>query len=129
LLDSNWLFHRGEIPTTNQVIAAGYDDAQWQHIDVPHDYILSGEFASTNDRGHGYLPYDVGWYRKRFTIPASDQGKDLKLDFDGVFLDSQVWLNGQSLGRHASGSTPFSYDITKLAKVGSGENVLVVRVD
>ena len=99
-----------------------------QRIDVPHDYVLSGAYSSTNDRNHGYLPVDVGWYRKRLIIPKSDEGKILSLDFDGVFRDSEVWLNGQSLGRHAGGYTPFSYDITHVANVG-GENVIAVRVD
>ena len=84
------------------MIAGDYDDATWQHVDLPHDYVLDGTYASTNDRGHGYLPLDVGWYRKHFVIPASDQGKILKLDFDGVFRDSQVWLEPAN----SSGGTP-----------------------
>ena len=87
-----------------------------------------GAYSPTNPRDHGYLPEDVGWYRKHFVIPKSDADKILKLDFDGVFRDSQVWLNGQFLGRHPSGYTPFSYDITKVAKLGE-ENVIAVRVD
>ena len=127
-LDANWSFHLGDISPNNEVIAAGYDDKAWKSVDVPHDYVLDGTYSATNDRGHGYLPLDVGWYRKRIVIPASDAGKILKLDFDGVFRDSEVWFNGQSLGRHPSGYTPFSYDITKLAKLGA-ENVIAVRVD
>ena len=131
LLDAGWLFHLSDISPTDQVITANFDDAQWQHVDLPHDYILDGKYAQSDDRkvrGHGYLPYDVGWYRKRFTIPPSAKGKILRLDFEGAYRDSHVWLNGQLLGRHASGYTPFSFDVTKLAKVG-GENLLVVRVD
>src|SRR6476660_2618386 len=74
LLDADWLFHPGDISPTDQVITAGFDDAQWQHVDVPHDYVLGGKYAQSDDRkvrGHGYLPYDVGWYRKRLVIPAS----------------------------------------------------------
>jgi len=128
LLDADWLFHLGDITPNNQVVLSSFDDGQWQRVQVPHDYVLDGIYSSKNDRGHGYLPYDVGWYRKRFVIPEGDRGKILKLDFDGVFRDSEVWLNGQSLGRHQSGYTPFSYDITKLAKLGA-ENVIAVRVD
>ena len=85
------------------------------------------ELQSTNDRSHGYLPVQVAWYRKHFSIPQADQGKILHLEFDGVFRDSQVWLNGQLLGRHLSGYTPFQFDITQTARYGA-ENVLVVRV-
>jgi beta-galactosidase len=130
-LDAGWAFHLGDVSPNNDVITAAYDDRQWQRIDVPHDYVLEGTYANSKEktqRGHAYLPANVAWYRKHFTIPASDQGKVLRLDFDGVFRDSQVWLNGQPLGRHQSGYTPFTYDITQSAKVGA-DNVLVVRVD
>ena len=130
LLDADWRFHLDDISPNDAVIKAGYDDAAWKKISVPHDYVFDGRLYNSgkNDRGHGYLPYTVGWYRKHLVIPKSDAGKILKLDFDGVFRDSEVWFNGQSLGRHQSGYTPFSYDITKLAKLG-GENVIAVRVD
>ena len=127
LLDADWLFHLNDL-AGNEAVAPAYDDSQWRHIDVPHDYVQEGTYDANNVRSHGYLPYEPAWYRKHFTIPASDQGKILRLDFDGVFRDSKVWLNGQFLGEHPSGYTPFSYDITQIAKPGS-ENVIVVRVD
>ncbi len=131
LLDADWSFHLVDIRPGNQAISADYNDASSRHVDLPHDYVLDGTYTPMDDkpgRTHGYLPVDVGWYRKRFVIPASDNGKILSLDFDGVFRDSQVWLNGYLLGRHPGGYTPFSYDITKLAKPGT-ENVIAVRVD
>jgi beta-galactosidase len=131
LLDANWRFHLGDISPSDQVTQEKFDDSQWQQIDVPHDYVLGGQYSKSDnhaERGHGYLPYDVGWYRKTIVIPESMRGKILSLDFDGVFRASDLWLNGQHLGKHLSGYTPFSYDITKLAKIGS-ENTIVVRVD
>jgi beta-galactosidase len=131
LLDADWRFHRGDVSASNEVVSATFDDSAWQKVRLPHDYVLDGTYANSPDRevrNHGYLPYPVAWYRKNFSIPKSDQGKMLRLDFDGVFRDSEVWLNGEYLGRHPCGYTPFSYDITKLAKVG-GENVITVRVD
>jgi len=130
LLDADWLFHPGDLSGT-QAVPPDYDDTQWQRVNVPHDYVLEGTYARTTNfviRCHAYLPYTPAWYRKHFFIPASDQGKILRLDFDGVYRDSQVWLNGQFLGRHPSGYTPFSYDITGIAKTGA-ENVITVRVD
>src|SRR5207244_7923122 len=120
--------HLGDITPNDEAVASKYDDGQWRRVDLPHDYILEGKYSSTLDRGHGYLPLDVGWYRKHFSILESDRGKILKLDFDGAFRDSEVWLNGESLGRHPSGYTPFSFDISKIARLGA-ENVIAVRVD
>src|SRR5215472_1031424 len=130
LLDGDWMFHAGDISSNDQqhVTSPGYDDRQWKRIDVPHDYGLDGAYNPTNSRRNGYLPMDVAWYRKRFTIPESDGGRILHLEFGGVFRDSQVWLNGQFLGRHASGYTGFYYDISKAARSGA-ENVIAVSVD
>ncbi|HEX4119146.1 MAG TPA: beta-galactosidase GalA [Verrucomicrobiae bacterium] len=131
LLDADWRFHRGEISNSNEVTSATFDDRDWQPVNLPHDYVLDGSYSySTNRwvRGHGYLPYDVGWYRKRLFIPQSAAGKILRLDFDGSYRESEVWLNGQFLGLHKSGYTPFSFDVSQLAKSGA-ENILTVRVD
>jgi len=127
LLDADWLFHLGEMPS-DEVAAPAYDDTRWQHINIPNDYVLNGTYDRTNDEKHGYLPVEIGWYRKHFTIPAFDYGKILRLDFDGVFRDSEVWVNGQYLGRHPSGYTPFSYDISTIAMPGR-ENIVAVRGD
>jgi beta-galactosidase len=127
-LDPDWRFHLGDISPSDQVIAAKYDDAQWQHVHLPHDYGLDGNYDEKNARNHGYLPFDVGWYRKHFVILPSDKERVLRLDFDGVFRDAQVWLNGQVLGKHAGGYAPFSFDISKVAHFGE-DNLLVVRVD
>ncbi len=128
LLDANWMFHLGDLSSSNEVIAPSYDDRRWRRVDVPHDYVLDGTYSPTNSRNHGYLRYRVGWYRKHFVIPESDRGRILQLDFDGVFRDSEVWVNGRFMGRHRSGYTPFRYDITKVARCG-GQNVITVRVD
>jgi beta-galactosidase len=129
LLDADWRFHRGDVSDSNAVISAAFDDRQWQVVHLPHDYMLDdAAYNPTNNRSHGYLSYTVGWYRKHLAIPASDEGRVLRLDFDGVFRDCEVWLNGTFLGRHPGGYTPFSYDISTLVKPGE-DNVISVRVD
>ena len=130
LLDAGWLFHRGEISGNDHdlVAATGFADSQWQSVNLPHDYVLDGTYNSTNERNHGYLPVTTAWYRRHLFIPQGDQGKSLELQFDGVFRDSQVWLNGQFLGRHQSGYSGFSFDITKAAHYGA-DNVITVYVD
>jgi beta-galactosidase len=127
-LDADWRFHRGDVDNSNQVLSVGFDDSQWQRVNLPHDYVLDGTYDRTNEQMHGYLPLEVGWYRKKLLIPESPGHRILRLDFDGAYRDSSVWLNGQFLGRHPSGYTPFSFDITKLAWPGT-ENLVVVRVD
>jgi len=128
-LDFDWRFHRGDIPGvlpdhyTNEdlspsavFLTPAYDDSAWQKINVPHDYIVEGTFDPKSEIQHGYLPVESGWYRKTISIPAADQGRRLWLEFDGVYRDSQMWLNGHFLGRHASGYTSFYYDVSDFAK-------------
>jgi beta-galactosidase len=117
----------------NSAVATGaaaekFDDRSWTQVSVPHDFVVEQPFDQTADRNHGYHPVGVGWYRKEFTIPASDRGKTLWLEFEGVYRNSTVWLNGQVLGHHASGYTSFYYDISQAANYG-GKNVLAVRAD
>jgi beta-galactosidase len=139
-LDFDWRFHRGDIPgilpnnSTNQnfspaaeFLSSAYDDSSWQRVDVPHDYIVEGAFDPKAEKQHGYLPVEPGWYRKTISIPANE-GRRLWLEFDGVYRDSQMWLNGHFLGRHAGGYTSFCYDVSEVAKPGTN-NLLVVRVD
>ena len=140
-LDLDWRFHRGDIPgvlldnSTNQnlsptsdFLGLAYDDSSWQRVNIPHDYIVEGAFDPKAEKQHGYLPVEPGWYRKTISIPAADQGRRLWLEFDGVYRDSQMWLNGHFLGRHASGYTSFHYDVSDVAEPGAN-NLLVVRVD
>ena len=140
-LDADWRFHRGDIsgvlleahdsqelsPST-EFLKPTYDDSSWQTVSVPHDYVIEGSFDPKADEAHGYLPVEPGWYRKTISIPAADKGRRLWLEFDGVYRDSQMWLNGHFLGRHASGYTSFHYDVSEIARPGA-DNLLVVRVD
>ena len=116
-------------------VKPGFDDGQWRTVDLPHDWAVELPFATNADFHHGFKPVgtnfpenSIGWYRREFTLPASDKGKRLWVEFDGVYRDSLVWLNGHCLGRNPSGYNSFRYDITKAAICGE-TNVLVVRVD
>ena len=140
-LDFDWRFHPGDIPgvltdsstggnlsPTPNFLSPAYDDSSWQSVNVPHDYIVEGTFDPKVDEAHGYLPVEPAWYRKTIWIPAADQGRRLWLEFDGVYRDSQMWLNGHFLGRHVSGYTSFCYDVSDFAMPGTN-NLLVVHVD
>ncbi len=106
----------------------GFVDKSWRHVDLPHDYVVEGTFDRRADTSHGSLPTTPAWYRKTFALPLSYKGKSVWIDFDGVYRDSTVWLNGHELGHHPSGYIGFRHDLNKFANFG-GKNVLAVRVD
>jgi beta-galactosidase len=112
-----------------------FDDSSWQKLDLPHDWVEGLPFSEGGSQSHGYKAIgrnfpenSVGWYRKSFHIPASDLGRLISLEFDGVFRDSIVWVNGHYLGSEKSGYSGFSRNLTEILNYG-GNNVVVVRVD
>jgi len=112
-----------------------FDAAAWRQLDLPHDWAVEAPFDGRGSHSHGYKAIgrnfperSVGWYRKTFPVPATDLGRRISIEFDGVFRDSVVWVNGFCLGRHASGYTGFHYDLTDYLNYG-GENVITVRAD
>jgi len=109
-------------------LAYSFNDSKWQNVHLPHDYVVENPPGPNGDGSHGFRGKGIGWYRKVFTLPKSDKGKTLWLEFDGIYQGSKVWLNGEFLGTHQSGYTSFHYDISKIALYGS-KNVLVVRAD
>lgn len=115
--------------------APGFDDRLWRELDLPHDWAVEAPFDKRASNSHGskaigrnFPERSVGWYRKTFSVPASDLGKQISLAFDGVFRDSQVWINGHYLGREESGYDSFDYNITEFLDYG-GKNIVAVRVD
>lgn len=115
--------------------APDFDDRSWRELDLPHDWAVEAPFDKRASNSHGskaigrnFPERSVGWYRKSFSVPASDLGKRISLEFDGVFRDSQVWVNGHYLGREESGYSSFAYNITEFLNYG-GKNVVAVRVD
>ncbi|MCE5299453.1 MAG: beta galactosidase jelly roll domain-containing protein, partial [Spirochaetia bacterium] len=109
--------------------AAVFNDSTWRQLRLPHDYVVEEKFDGTiHESSHGYLPKAQGWYRKEFKMEAADKGKAIWIDFDGVFRNSRVWVNGNYLGRHRSGYTGFRFDVSKYLNYG-GTNTVAVRVD
>jgi beta-galactosidase len=106
----------------------GFDDAQWRTVHLPHDFVVENTFSPNANVNHGSLPVSRACYRRSFTLPAGDAKRSVWLDFDGVYRDSEVYLNGHLLGQHKSGYTSFRYDLNSAANFG-GENQLVVLVD
>lgn len=124
---ADWAFRLGDDTTAAR---PEYNDADWRMLNLPHDWAVEGEFSRDNPSGTGggALPGGVGWYRKTFTADKADQGKRLRIDFDGAYMNSTVYINGHELGTRPYGYISFSYDLTPYIKWGE-ENVVAVRVD
>jgi beta-galactosidase len=125
--DFGWRFFQGDAPGAQ---LPTFSDAGWRALDLPHDWSIEGAFdqnAPSSGPG-GYLPTGIGWYRKNFTIPEADRDRVVTLEFDGVYQNSEVWINGQYLGLRPYGFVPFSYELTQHLKFG-GQNLVAVRVD
>ncbi|MDR3692514.1 MAG: beta-galactosidase GalA [Fimbriimonas sp.] len=106
----------------------GYRDGSWRAVHLPHDYLLESPFTRTAEAGHGSLTQNPAWYRKTFSIPKGDLGKSIWLEFDGVYRNSMLWLNGHELGFHSSGYIGFRHDIAPYLHYG-GSNELAVHID
>lgn len=124
-----------------KIVQLQVDDSNWSVIDLPHDWAVELSFVEANGpdisahAAHGGKPLgrefpetSIGWYRRKFDIPAKDEGLRITITFDGIFRDAMILLNGFYLGKNMSGYSPCSYDITDYVLYG-GENLLVVRVD
>src|SRR5476651_48104 len=115
--------------------AATFKPEDWKEVNLPHDWCVEGTFVNDKSIGSspavsGYLPGGIGFYRKEFEIPKADKGKKISIEFDGIFRNSTVWVNGQLIGNHQSGYTPSNYDLTDVLRYGNeGKNVILVRVD
>jgi beta-galactosidase len=154
LLDFGWRFHLGHAsdPARDFGYGAGemfskagrvfapsrvnFDTTEWRAVDLPHDWAVELPFENAKELvdygckplGRDYPATSIGWYRRTFDIPASDAGRRIAIDFDGVFRDCLVALNGNLLGGNMSGYAPFRFDVTDFITYG-GPNVLVARVD
>ncbi len=145
LMDSAWSFHLGNDWGSGQSLAkactgigpasVSQSVASWRRVDLPHDWAIELPFDPTADGSHGFravgkgFPQNsVAWYRRSFALASADAGKRLWLEFDGVYRDCTVFVNGWFVGHHESGYSGFRYDITDVANCG-GTNVVAVKVD
>jgi beta-galactosidase len=117
-------------PGTNVPYAqASFDDSRWRKLNLPHDWGIEGPFKQEYPGETGKLPWwGVGWYRKYFTLPANDKGKQIYLDVDGAMAYAAVWLNGQFVGGWPYGYSSWRLDLTPYVQFG-GNNVISIRLD
>lgn len=122
-----WKFNLGDVQGAEQ---PEFDDTGWRILNLPHDWSIEGEFSDKNPAtpGGGALPGGVGWYRKTFVLPETEDQVVL-IDFDGIYQNSEVWINGHSLGKRHYGYSSFRYDLTPYLADPGIDNVIAVRVD
>ena len=124
--DDGWRFYKGDASGGER---AAFDDSAWRKVRLPHDWSIEGPYSGSNPSGNGYLPGGIGWYRKGFPAPETLRGRKVSIEFDGVYRDSDVWINGHHLGHRPYGYSSFAYDLTPFLNFGARQNVLAVRVD
>jgi beta-galactosidase len=125
--DAGWHFHLGDDPGARQT---GFDDSSWRTLDLPHDWSIEGALARPpegNGNG-GFFPHGIGWYRKSFTL-GDMTGRKVVIEFDGVYMNSQVWINGEYLGSRPYGYIGFRHDLTQFLRPAGTANEIAVRID
>ncbi|MFC5449980.1 discoidin domain-containing protein [Paenibacillus aestuarii] len=125
--DSSWKFNRGNAVGAE---AADFDDSSWRTLDLPHDWSIEQDFNKDSAAGRdaAFLDGGTGWYRKSFTMPSEAAGKKVTITFDGVYMDSTVYINGHVLGNRPNGYISFEYDLTPYLKYNGDKNVIAVKV-
>ena len=139
IFNEGWKFVRDSLTGAEQ---PDFDDSKWMDVDLPHDYSIMdlpgedtedqiGPFSKSSPgaRSTGFVMGGTSWYRKHFKINKADAGKTAILRFDGVYMESEVWVNGKPVGKHVYGYTPFWFDITPFLNRPGKDNVIAVKVD
>ena len=124
--NKGWKFFPGDL---TEGYAVGFNDQNWRKLTLPHDWSIEGKFDQKNPAKPegGGLPTGIGWYRKTFTAPVNYKNRLVTIAFDGVYKNSEVWINGHYLGKRPYGYSSFSYEIG--AYLRAGKNVIAVKVD
>ena len=125
--DDGWRFEKADLADAG---SATFDDSAWAAVELPHDWSIAGPIVRDNPSGHagGFLPSGIGWYRKTFDVPMAWKGKRVAIEFDGSYMQTEVFINGQRLGKHVSGFSAFDFDVTPHLRLGE-RNTIAVRVD
>ena len=156
-IDEGWKFHFGHAAdpakdfnygisaifsksgkTDQTALDAIFDDKDWRTINLPHDWAVELPFSNSPNfdvQSHGYKPIgglypetSIGWYRKHISIAKTDSGSRISLQFDGIFRNASIWINGFYLGTNQSGYVGQTYDVTDYVNFGK-DNIIAVRVD
>ena len=131
-LSQDWLFHKGD---SNGAEAPAFADNGWRKVVVPHDWSIMDKADGSppfdpsmiSGQDSGYIPGGIGWYRRHLNLTPAEAAKVIRLDFEAIYMDADVWVNGEHLGRHHYGYTAFALDLT--GKLHAGDNVIAIRAD
>ncbi|NII75001.1 beta-galactosidase [Dyella sp. SG562] len=131
-LSQDWRFQRGDAKGAD---VAAYDDRSWRQVSVPHDWSIEDkpdgsppfDRDAVSGQDSGYLPGGVGWYRRHLSLSAQDATRTVLVRFEAIYMDADVWINGQHVSKHHYGYSAFTIDLT--GKLHAGDNVLAIRVD
>ncbi|HKO52084.1 MAG TPA: glycoside hydrolase family 2 TIM barrel-domain containing protein [Polyangiaceae bacterium] len=126
--NGGWKFNRGDVSDGQ---SAAFNDSSWRAVTLPHDFSIELAFSSNSPSGSsgGYLDGGIGWYRKTFTLGQASAAKRVLIEFDGAYMNSQVWINGSLLGTRPYGYSSFEYDLTPYVKFDGSSNVIAVKVN
>jgi beta-galactosidase len=126
--NNNWKFFLGDTAIAKE---PGYNGNNWRTLNLPHDWSIEGEFSEKHPGtpNQAALPTGIAWYRKTFTLPATANDKNVFIEFDGIYRNSEVWINGHYLGKRPNGYISFGYDITPYCNPGAAQQVIAVKVD
>jgi beta-galactosidase len=126
--NKDWKFFLGDTTIAKE---PGYNDSKWRTLTLPHDWSIEGEFSEKHPGtpNQAALPTGIAWYRKTFTLPATAKDKNVFIEFDGVYRNSEVWVNGHYVGKRPNGYISFGYDITPYCDSGLAQQVIAVKVD
>ncbi|SFH24689.1 glycoside hydrolase family 2 TIM barrel-domain containing protein [Pedobacter insulae] len=124
--NKDWKFFLGDAANANAIV---FDDTKWRRLNLPHDWSIEGKFDEKNPAKPegGGLPTGIGWYRKEFIAPVNFKDRMITIEFDGVYKNSEVWLNGHLLGKRPFGYISFSYELNQYLR--PGKNIISVKVD
>ena len=125
--DKDWLF---VLTDSAGMQNSEYSDGHWRRLNLPHDWAIEGDFSPSNPSGAsgGALPGGIGWYRKHFSLSPDEKYDRFTITFDGVYMNSTVYINGHKLGTRPYGYSTFEYDLTPYI-YKKGDNVIAVKVD
>ena len=120
-----WKFYLGDDSNASN---QSFNDSAWENVNLPHDFSITQHFTASGEAESGFLPGGTGWYRKSFVIGEEAAGKTFLLNFDGVYMNAYVYVNGTFVGEHHFGYSNFAFDITEyLVCDGATQNVVAVK--
>ena len=123
--NKGWKFYLGDNANASN---PNFDDSAWKAVDLPHDFSITQDYTSSGEAESGFLPGGTGWYRKSFVVSEYHEGKTFLLNFDGVYSDAYVYVNGEFVGEHHYGYTSFAFDVSEhLICDGATQNVVAVK--